>query len=110
MTHIGTTVKLRWHVGSWDSLQLVKAYNCLSCLITIHTYLICEYFRNSVGAQSFRDARFGRGTGFIHLDRLGCSGSEQNLLNCSHRSIGVTSYYCGHDDDAGIRCFGEFNN
>ena len=40
------------------------------------------------------------------LDRLGCTGSEQTLLNCSHRGIGITSYYCGHDDDAGIRCLG----
>ena len=59
-----------------------------------------------VGAQSFANARFGRGTGPLLLDRLRCTGREQYLLNCSHSGVGVTSYYCGHDDDAGVRCQG----
>ena len=59
-----------------------------------------------VGAQSFANARFGRGTGPLLLDRIRCTGREQYLLNCSHSGVGVTSYYCGHDDDAGVRCQG----
>lgn len=59
-----------------------------------------------VGAQSFANARFGRGNGPLLLDRLRCTGREQYLLNCSHSGVGVTSYYCGHDDDAGVRCQG----
>ena len=61
-----------------------------------------------VGAQAFSNARFGRGTGSLLLDRLSCTGNEQSLLNCSHSGIGVTASYCGHDDDAGVRCLGEF--
>ena len=60
------------------------------------------------GAQSFPFAYFGHGTGPVHLDQLGCTGREQVLLNCSHSGIGVTSYYCGHDDDVGVRCLGWF--
>ena len=58
------------------------------------------------GAQSFSNAHFGQGTGPLLFDRLGCSGREQTLLSCSHSGVGVTSYYCGHDDDAGVRCQG----
>ena len=61
----------------------------------------------SKGAESFTNARFGRGTGPLLLDRLGCTGREQTLLSCSHRGLGVTSYYCGHDDDVGVRCQGK---
>ena len=60
------------------------------------------------GAESFSNARFGRGTGPLLLDRLGCTGREQTLLSCYHSGVGVTSYYCGHDDDVGVRCLGWF--
>ena len=59
-----------------------------------------------VGVRSFHNAHFGQGTGPLLLDRLSCTGREQTLLNCSHSGVGVTSYYCGHDDDAGVRCLG----
>ena len=64
---------------------------------------------HSVGAESFSNAYFGRGTGLLLLDRLGCSGREQTLLSCYHSGVGVTSSYCGHDDDAGVRCQGNFS-
>ena len=57
--------------------------------------------------MSFVNARFGQGTGPLLLDRLSCSGREQTLLSCSHSGIEVTSYYCGHDDDVGVRCQGK---
>ena len=60
--------------------------------------------------MSFTNARFGQGTGPLLLDRLSCTGREQTLLSCSHRGIEVTSYYCGHDDDAGVRCQGKNTN
>ena len=59
------------------------------------------------GAQAFSNARFGRGTGPVLLDRLRCTGREQNLLNCSHSGRGVISSYCSHYDDAGVRCLGK---
>ena len=60
------------------------------------------------GAQSFLFAYFGRGTGPVHYDQLSCTGREQALLNCSHSGVGVIPDYCGHDDDAGVRCLGWF--
>ena len=72
--------------------------------ILVHTWF--DLKTAIAGARSYFNAYFGYGTGFIHLDRLGCTGREQALLNCSHSGLTVISYYCGHDDDAGIRCFG----
>ena len=39
---------------------------------------------------------------------MGCTGGESRLLDCSNAGVGVYSSNCGHDDDAGIRCKGNF--
>ncbi|XP_076439252.1 uncharacterized protein LOC143278104 [Babylonia areolata] len=47
---------------------------------------------------------FGSGTGAIHLDEVVCIGTENNLLECSHRGLGNTgSDY--HWEDVGISCY-----
>ena len=75
-------------------------YNSIWNVITYY------YFIMHAGARAYPNAYFGQGTGALLLDRLSCTGSEQALLNCSHSGIGVTTYYCGHDDDAGVGCLG----
>ena len=55
-----------------------------------------------VGSIAHVNAYFGRGTGGIYLDDLGCRGNESRLIDCSHNVIGV--HNCDHSDDAGIRC------
>ena len=52
----------------------------------------------------FGNAHFGSGTGPIHLDDVGCSGSETNLTDCPRNSF-ISCYY-GHSEDAGVRCQG----
>ncbi|CAI8055640.1 Deleted in malignant brain tumors 1 protein [Geodia barretti] len=49
-------------------------------------------------------AHFGPGRGPIHLDDLGCNGSEVSLLECPH--IGVGNHNCRHLEDAGVDCLG----
>ena len=49
-------------------------------------------------------AAFGRGTGAIYLDNVGCTGTESTLLSCSHRGIGVLRS-CSHYEDAGVVCW-----
>ena len=48
----------------------------------------------------FSDAYFGQGTGPIHIDNVGCSGSESVLVQCNHLTINN----CVHAEDAGVRC------
>ena len=57
---------------------------------------------NTTGAQALRMASpFGQGTGPIHLDNVGCTGSEERLASRPN-PIGV--HNCEHSEDAGVRC------
>ena len=53
-------------------------------------------------AVAFTNAHFGAGTGTIYLDNVGCTGSENNLIDCSQSS--TVSCASGHTEDAGVRC------
>ena len=55
-------------------------------------------------AVAFSSAHFGAGVGPIHLDNVGCTGSETNLTDCSYDSIVICLR--GHSEDAGVRCQG----
>ena len=46
------------------------------------------------------DAFYGAGTGPVYLGGLRCSGTESKLTDCQHGGMN----YCGHSDDAGLRC------
>ena len=103
-TH-GTDMKLKWFADNWDILFLVSIWYRLVIIYLLILLLILLLI--ITGAQAFSNARFGRGTGPVLLDRLRCTGREQNLLNCSHSGRGVISSYCSHYDDAGVRCLGK---
>ena len=63
----------------------------------------------NLGASSFLNAYFGRGTGNILLDSVGCTGGESRLLDCSSSGVGVYRFNCAdHGDDVGVRCTGMF--
>ena len=57
----------------------------------------------STDAVAFSRAHFGAGTGTIYLDNVYCTGSENNLIDCT-RSTTVGCF--GHSEDAGVRCQG----
>ena len=69
--------------------------------VTVHTHLntflplLCNK-----GVRAFSNAFFGAGSGPIHMDNVGCLGSEQVLINCSFTS----PYFDYHSEDAGVRC------
>ncbi|XP_033101998.1 deleted in malignant brain tumors 1 protein-like [Anneissia japonica] len=45
---------------------------------------------------------YGAGTGTIHLDNLGCTGTEARIEDCIHSGWG--SHNCGHHEDSGVTC------
>ena len=54
------------------------------------------------GVSAVCCARYGQGSGSIHLDDVACTGSEGTLLSC--RSQAITQHNCGHSEDAAVRC------
>ena len=56
------------------------------------------------GGTARSSAYFGQGTGSILLDDVQCVGTELFLTNCTHSS----THNCGHYEDAGVTCDGEF--
>ena len=85
----------------------LSSYGRYAMYTVVLDFLICILICD-VGASYFLNAYFGRGTGIILLDNVGCSGRETRLLNCYNYGVGRYSYNCGHDDDAGVRCNGTF--
>ncbi len=82
-----------WPASNLGSLSLV----CSDIPVHSATLLIKQWF---VGAQTFSNARYGQGTGLIHLGGLQCTGSEIRLANCTRGSTAG----CTHGDDAGLAC------
>ena len=56
-------------------------------------------------AVAFSNTQFGAGTGPVYLDGVDCSGSENNLTDCSRSSF-VSCYYSYRG--AGVRCQGTY--
>jgi hypothetical protein len=52
-------------------------------------------------AVAFSNARFGPGTGPIHLDDVQCTGREMNITDCMYDP---DSSDCVHNEDASIMC------
>ena len=66
--------------------------------------LIMVYLLISTDAVALIRAHFGAGFGTIYLANVGCTGSENNLNDCSRST--TVSCLGGHLEDAGVRCQG----
>ena len=42
----------------------------------------------------------------IHLDNVQCTGSEENITQCSY--VTSTAINCDHSEDAGVICEGDY--
>ena len=57
------------------------------------------------GSIPLRNRQFGKGSGPIYIDTLGCSGSEEELIECSTLNV-IGFHQCDHSQDAGVICEG----
>ena len=87
---------------------------CFINLLTDHAYSISTTTKEGFGAQNtflifffttdataYSFARYGRGTGPIHLDNVACTGTEDALVNCTYDS---DTSDCSHFEDASVLC------
>ena len=68
--------------------------------------VVCRQLELPDAVSAPRIARFGRGSGEILLDDVGCSGSESTIVNCQYRGWGVED--CSHSEDASVICSSKY--
>ncbi|KAG9264060.1 hypothetical protein AMEX_G22294, partial [Astyanax mexicanus] len=66
--------------------------------------VVCRQVGCGGPVSAHSSAHFGAGSGPIHLDNVGCSGSEKSITDCNHNGFGT--HDCGHSQDAGVICAG----
>ncbi|XP_041474059.1 deleted in malignant brain tumors 1 protein-like isoform X3 [Lytechinus variegatus] len=72
---------------------------------TTDARIVCRQLGFKEVFAATTNARFGQGTGPIHMDDTRCYGSETSILDCVNRGIGV--HNCRHSEDAGVICVPE---
>ena len=83
----------------WEPcMACYELYHCSSITVVLLSCWI-------PGAVVYTYNYFGRGSGGIFLDDVGCGGTESTLLSCNNSGVGV--HNCHHSDDAGVRCLGK---
>ena len=55
---------------------------------------------NFSDARAISKAYYGAGSGLIHLDKVQCTGDEEDLLSCTY----TQDHNCYHYEDAGVDC------
>uniref|UniRef100_A0A4W2C5C3 SRCR domain-containing protein n=1 Tax=Bos indicus x Bos taurus TaxID=30522 RepID=A0A4W2C5C3_BOBOX len=68
--------------------------------------VVCRQLGCSQAVSALGKAHFGPGSGDIFLDNLQCAGAERHLGQCAHS--GWSEHNCGHHEDAGVICSGDW--
>ena len=83
-----------YHNGIWSTV-------CDKNWTDTNTQVVCSQLGFKYGS-TITDHYVPAGKGPILLDGVNCSGSETNLLACSHSGFG--NHNCGHVEDVGVTC------
>ncbi|XP_074951222.1 T-cell differentiation antigen CD6 [Phalacrocorax aristotelis] len=62
--------------------------------------VVCRQLQCGWAVRAYRNATFGRGSGPILRDEVGCEGHEKHLWDCP----AVLEHDCSHKEDAGVMC------
>nr|XP_054765121.1 deleted in malignant brain tumors 1 protein-like [Lytechinus pictus] len=89
------------HDGSWGTI-------CDDDWDLRDVRVVCRMLGFDGALEAPRSARFGHGSGPIHLLFVGCDGTEDNLADCSH--VGIGRFSCSQSRNAGAICFSRVSN
>ena len=88
-----------YHSGQWGTI-------CDHDWELADAKVACRMLGFSGALRAVTNAYYGRGNGTVWLDNVECTGTETDLVNCSHNSFGVVASNClDHHNDAGVVCF-----
>ena len=90
-------------LGRWGTVcDRYGSFGVLDALV------VCRQLGYSINTD-WRSRTFRRGSGFVWLDNIACTGYEANLLQCRSNGLGVVSSSChDHSNDANIICSSEY--
>ena len=103
-----TTVRLVSSTNSLSSGRVEVFYNgtwgtiCDDWWDLQDANVVCRQLGYDGALSAPRQAAFGRGTGQIWLDDVGCFGNEKSISQCGHQGWGIEN--CAHGEDAGVVC------
>uniref|UniRef100_A0A8B9YTN7 SRCR domain-containing protein n=1 Tax=Bos mutus grunniens TaxID=30521 RepID=A0A8B9YTN7_BOSMU len=88
-----------FYQGAWGTV-------CDSLWDLPEANVVCRQLGCGRAMEAPGKAHFGEGSGKVLLDNMQCRGHEEHLDECSH--AGWFAYNCGHGEDAGVVCSGDW--